>query len=106
MLELTIWDSVFNSKNTICLFGSEKVASIEASFLKRTETASIQKKALYIFWTPHKAYWAYIQQKKNNQIFTCAQKMKRKAKGKSVFASFCVTPLLMPSTFSGKTNLS
>lgn len=104
MLELTIWDSVFNSKNTICLFGPEKLASIEAIFLKRTETASIQKKALYIFWTPHKAYWAYIQQKKTNQIFTCAQKMKRKAK--SVFASFCVTPLLMPSTFSGKTNLS
>lgn len=67
MLELTIWDSVFNSKNTICLFGSEKVASIEASFLKRTETASIQKKALYIFWTPHKAYWAYIQQKKKKK---------------------------------------
>lgn len=57
------------------------VASIEASFWNRTVRVSIQKKALPFSELLVKLIEpTFSTKKKKNQIFMCAQKMKRKVK--------------------------
>lgn len=45
---------------------------MEASFVKRTGRAKIREKATSFSWTPHKAYWTYIQPQ-IHLILLCAQ---------------------------------
>lgn len=75
------------------------VASIEASFLERTGRASIQKKALSFSELLIKLIEPTFSEQRN-QIFMCAQKMKRKVKGISLWeevsSSCCLTLPVSP----------
>lgn len=64
ILELKALKFSVKFKYTICILNCKNVRrgdSMEANFLKRTGRAQIQEKATSFSWTPHKAYWTYIQ---------------------------------------------